>query len=62
MSVGLVVLMLCPPAEAATLNVGPTQTYQTIQGAINASSPGDVIQIADGIYAERLVFKWQTGR
>ncbi|CAJ37014.1 NosD domain-containing protein [Methanocella arvoryzae] len=37
---------------AATLHVGPGQSYTTIQGAISASSPGDTIYVDGGNYAE----------
>jgi hypothetical protein len=32
--------------------VGPTRTYQTIQAAIDAASPGDLILVDPGIYRE----------
>ncbi len=37
---------------AATLHVGPGQSYTTIQGAISASSPGDTIYVDGGHYTE----------
>lgn len=37
---------------AATLHVGPGQSYTTIQGAISASSPGDTIYVDGGHYYE----------
>lgn len=42
-------------AQAATINVPADQA--TIQAAINAAAPGDVINIADGTYTEDLIFK-----
>ena len=44
-----------PSVSAATLIVGPNQTYKTIQSAINASNNGDTIYIYDGNYNENLI-------
>jgi len=44
-------------ADAATLNVGQGQTYTTVQSAIDAASPGDVILVNEGTYIENLVIK-----
>ncbi len=46
-------LMLCGVAQAETINV--PADYPTIQGAINASSDGDVIQIAAGQHVADMV-------
>lgn len=37
-------------ASAVTKNVGPGQTYATIQAAINAATAGDTIDVYDGYY------------
>ncbi|WP_455392226.1 PKD domain-containing protein [[Eubacterium] cellulosolvens] len=41
--------------EAATLIVGPGQTYTTIQSAINAAGSGATIYVYNGTYKENLV-------
>lgn len=48
------VLLLAATVQAATLNVGPGQTYTTIQAAVTAASPGDTIHVAAGTYAEQV--------
>jgi hypothetical protein len=51
----LVTLLFAVGAWAQTpLNVGPGQTYTTIQAAINAAVDGDIIQIDAGLYNEVL--------
>lgn len=39
---------------AATLTVGPSSTYPTIQSAVTAAMPGDTILLEPGIYNENL--------
>lgn len=36
----------------ATILVGPTRTYTTIQAGINAAASGDIVEIDDGTYQE----------
>lgn len=43
-------ISLASTAAAVQLNVGPTQTYTTIQAAINAASNGDLILVDAGTY------------
>ena len=50
----LIIVPMGETAQAATLTVGSDQTYTTIQGAIDAASPGDIIRINDGVYNEHL--------
>src|ERR1700735_3244880 len=45
-------LLFAPPADAATLQVGPGQTYTTPCAAIAAASAGDEIDIATGTYTD----------
>ncbi|MDX2472745.1 MAG: right-handed parallel beta-helix repeat-containing protein [Candidatus Krumholzibacteria bacterium] len=53
----IMALAICLPGlgRAATLHVGPGQTYATIQAAIDAANPLDQIVVHDGIYVENLV-------
>jgi hypothetical protein len=43
--------LFSPTVYAATLDVGPGETYTTIQSAIDAASNGDIIQVSPGLYA-----------
>jgi len=49
-------------ASPQVLHVGATQTYKTIQSAVDASTTGDVIDIDDGTYTENVTIsnKWIT--
>ena len=42
---------------ATTLIVGPGEQYSTIQSAIDAAGPGDVVQVMPGEYFENIVLK-----
>jgi hypothetical protein len=44
--------VFCSVTYAATITAGPGGQYPTIQGAINASSPGDTISVEPGTYTE----------
>lgn len=46
----VVVLLLAGAAQAATLTVGPGQTYTTIAAAIAAAHDGDTINVLAGVY------------
>lgn len=61
-------LAVLSPISAATLDVGTGKTYETIQGAIEHASEGDVIEVYSGTYNEdlnitkdNLVLKSATG-
>jgi hypothetical protein len=47
-----IALALAAPAQAATRSVCSACTYTTIQTAVTASNPGDVIDVAWGVYTE----------
>jgi hypothetical protein len=45
-------LMLIAFAHAATLKVGASQTYRTINSALDAAAAGDTVQVDPGTYSE----------
>jgi hypothetical protein len=47
----LICLLLGASPHAATLNVGPSQTYSTLRAAASAAGPGDSIVVHAGTYA-----------
>lgn len=46
----------------AVLQVGPTATYATIQAAVDAAAPGDIVEVFPGAYAEFTLAKALTIR
>ena len=53
----LLILFLCLEAvSAATITVGPSgKDYTTINSAVTAASPNDIILVGDGIYNENII-------
>ena len=51
----LAALIAVVPAGAADLLVGPGQTYETIQAAVDAAASGDAIIIDPGTYPEQVL-------
>jgi hypothetical protein len=50
----MLVPLLVAPAGAATLTVGPSETYSTINAALSAAADGDTIRVRPGTYSEAL--------
>jgi hypothetical protein len=56
--VGFVLLLVLPVyVDAEVYHVGPTQDYDTIQDAVDAASPGDVILVHEGTYHESITIR-----
>ena len=49
-------LLTAARASAAVLSVGSSGGFATIQSALEAAGPGDVVRVAAGVYGERLSF------
>ena len=49
-------------AGAATLNVGPTRTYTTLQSAVNAAVDGDTILVDPGTYLGKSATMYIDGK
>jgi Right handed beta helix region len=45
-------LLIAPPVDAATLQVGPDKPYTTVRAASQAAQNGDVVEIDAGIYSQ----------
>lgn len=52
----LLLLLFAGQVSAATLHVGPGQTYSNLQSAVAAVQPGDTIEIHAGAYPGGLFF------
>lgn len=60
--IGLAILMvllvfasISPTIPAATLHVGSTHPYSSIQSAVNAANSGDTVYVHAGTYAEQVI-------
>jgi nitrous oxidase accessory protein NosD len=56
----LMLVFLCGSASAATLNVGSTAKYKTVQSAVDATQSGDTVQVAYGTYHETVLVRAKT--
>jgi len=52
----LVLLGSAARASATVLSAGGGGGFATLQSALEAAGPGDVVRVAAGVYGERLVF------
>jgi len=53
---GIVIFfILAMYVQAATLEVGSSKPYKTIQSAVDAAKSGDTILVYDGVYKEKLI-------
>jgi hypothetical protein len=59
-------LLTAAPAQAVTILVDddevqcPAALFNTIQGAINAANPGDIVRVCPGVYNEQIVIDSST--
>lgn len=59
LSASTAAVLIALPAAGAILNV-PSTAYPTIQDALNATAPGDEVQVGPGSYVENLIFPTHT--
>src|SRR5207237_8019488 len=52
-------LSLCASSTPAATLLVPQQ-YPTIQGAVNAANPGDIVKVSAGTYFEQVILKDQV--
>lgn len=53
----LLIFAAATPARAEIILVGPGEEHLTIQSAIDAANPGDVVQVLPGEYSENIVLR-----